>query len=977
MPTLGYALALDALQPGLRVLGELAATASGVASEELPLNEILHASRIDTDAIWIHLEEQPRPEPEVSPVLRDWVERGGRLVLTMAATHLLPLVGIVEGGIETEVREWAHATDPLWDPSFHDWPDYPHIRGVQGWGGHPLYDGLKRGTFSWAPEEGEPFARCVLRKPWGPSDGNVVRRTVGVDRGYVQLDATCAVAWEYEVGEGRVLCIGANVPLAYSSLRLEPQRRRLLVNALRYALSRETPTVTNYWPDGLTHARVSPLPQPRSLRSSFAGETPGDPAAYGGSAAPAIVTEAPDSSPLVLTTGGVSMIGSERHGLSEIWLRDLCVLGGGCTPIVDGEPLVAESVRISTERVDRQLRRSDGKPGTWKERWITSVGEGDAACSYELRGSESDSVQLSFEMPVRLQWPIPPGALTPLRSEGRHADGLGRVRVMGCDAQHGVELCVDGASELRWDDDLTRPRVTMTCAGNIQLTWRALHGSRAETAPGKQPVTDAKLLGDAQAARLRALNSRATRLISAGGVDEAWTWATHHLAALVAPSPFGDGRGLLAGVAASVEGWGISRPGYAWIFGRDTCWSIDAMLVAGLHEEAAACLRGLAATRDVTGKMAHEITLSGVVHYDAADASPLFLRALAAYWEWTGDVATVRELWPAVTDAFGFTCACDTDGDGLPENIGVGHGWVESGPLGGGDVTAYVAAIWIDALARIERVAREIGDVVSAELMASTHGRAVASLEALRDETSGRLALHRNKNGELLSTLTALSAVPVALGVEPERVAHAIVEVLSSERFASPWGVRMLSNTDPAYNPRGYHSGAVWPLYTGWLALACGESWRADLAATHILSNADLIRHRAKGSFDEVLHGDSGAAAGICPLQAWSAAMSISPIGLGLLGLRPSARAGSLTMRAQLPTSWESLRLQSVRIGTTRVDVSVARITGESLALVFRSSAPFRVTIESHAGEDVHIALEPGRDRAVTIQQPAGLRGEH
>ncbi len=1005
MRQVAYVLAADTGEATWSAVAAIARAAGDLQFIDLAGSAMPAAYALNTSAaIWIHLED---PHSSLDAGLIDalgpWIHSGGRALLTMAATRLSMALGVEQEEMHLDVGVWSAAGDPLWAESFREWPDYPHIRGVQGWGPHPLFQGLMQGTFSWAPQEGEPIARYTFTKPRWPSG-----RIVGVDRAYVQLDASTAVAWEYEVGHGRVLCLGANVPLEFASARLEVQRHRLLINALRYVAGRETPAPTEYWPDGNTHASVRPLAMPRPLRSSrwedvlvlspidgsvdHRGPERDESAAHVRlSSIPAIVISRPDLSPVVHSAGGVLMTGNELHGLSEVWLRALCVLDGGLAITVAGVPLVARSLTVGVHRVERRLRRSDGGPGEWLERW--SASPDDAVCTFELRSVEEseDSPRLEFVMPLRLQWPVPPQTLAPLRVEGRRSGECARVRVMGCDGQHGAEMRVDGVSDVQWHDHETHPRIEMIARNSVQIVWSEVSqavaieqsdaSQRLPPAPSV-PATpamraahapDALAIQDAHLARVASLGERRAILRTGTAADVAWEWATYHLSSLMAPLPFG-GRGLLAGIAGSRPGWGISRPGYAWMFGRDTCWCIDAMLVAGLHEEVADCLRGLAATRDITGKIAHEVTLSGVVHYDAADASPLFLRALAAYWEWTGDLATIRDLWPATCEVIAFIGSCDRDDDGLPENTSTGHGWVESGPLGGGHVTSYVATIWIDALRRLEPVAEAVGDAATARNLAQTRARALNGLASLRDPESGRLALHRTDRGALLSTSTAMSAVPVALGLEEPRAADAIVGELSSDRFTAPWGVRMLSRNDPSYNPRGYHSGAVWPLYTGWLALACAERWRPNLAAAHIDANANLVQHRAKGAFDEVLDGDTGAAAGVCPQQAWSAAMNISPVGLGLLGLRPVATSRSLVMRAQLPDAWPTLRLDRLRVGGARLDIHLDRQPDGGVQLTLRSSEPMEVTVEREKAPDLHLALD-GRGAARTAHVSAG--GQH
>jgi glycogen debranching enzyme len=462
--------------------------------------------------------------------------------------------------------------------------------------------------------------------------------------------------------------------------------------------------------------------------------------------------------------------------------------------------------------------------------------------------------------------------------------------------------------------------------------------------------------------------------------DDAWEWAKARLASFMLHVP-GVGTGLAAGYAASKPGWGDSRPGYGWFFGRDACWSAEAMLGAGMFREARSALEFLAQTADVTGKVAHEVTTSGVAHYDAADSTPLWLRSMALYADWTGDLATVRAHWDQVRAAFAFVLGTDRDGDGLPENTGVGHGWVESGPLGGGAVTSYVASLWIDATRRLARLAERVGDGDLAARAAEACERAAAALaERLRDPVTGRLALQLDADGRATRDRTALDAVPILLEVDTHPSADAAVAELASEDWCAPWGVRMLSRRDARYRAAGYHCGAVWPLFTGWTSLAAYRRGEAAVGWRLLSMVGALAGARARGAFDEVLDGESGGSAGICPDQAWSAAMVITPMISGMLGVRPDAVARRCALAPAWPPTWECARVTGVRVGASRFAVAMSRpdgwspqgAGGEILQLVLESGPPLTVTVDGADGPPVELVAGVPR----TIVR-AGERGGH
>ena len=66
--------------------------------------------------------------------------------------------------------------------------------------------------------------------------------------------------------------------------------------------------------------------------------------------------------------------------------------------------------------------------------------------------------------------------------------------------------------------------------------------------------------------------------------------------------------------------------------------------------------------------------------YASADATPLFIIAMNDYVTASGDAAFAREHWDNAWRAYQFLKST-YNANGLPRNFGVGHGWVEGGPL--------------------------------------------------------------------------------------------------------------------------------------------------------------------------------------------------------------------------------------------------------------------------------------------------------
>ena len=107
-----------------------------------------------------------------------------------------------------------------------------------------------------------------------------------------------------------------------------------------------------------------------------------------------------------------------------------------------------------------------------------------------------------------------------------------------------------------------------------------------------------------------------------------------------------------------------------------------------------------------------------------------------------GTSAFAREKWDNVWRAYQFLHST-YDAQGLAQNMGVGHGWVEGGPLLPVKNEYYQAGLGVEALQALSNLARVAGkDDVSKQLAAefenSTHG-ARSGLLVAGDRSTTRL----------------------------------------------------------------------------------------------------------------------------------------------------------------------------------------------------------------------------------------------
>lgn len=410
----------------------------------------------------------------------------------------------------------------------------------------------------------------------------------------------------------------------------------------------------------------------------------------------------------------------------------------------------------------------------------------------------------------------------------------------------------------------------------------------------------------------------------------AFEWAKTALDKAFAENPL-LGAGLVAGFGLAGES---SRPGFAWYFGRDSLWTQLALNSSGDFEKVRESLRLLKKYQRSDGKIMHELSHAAPFvewfsrfpyPYASADSTPLYIIALEDYHRTSGDLAFLQEMWESARRAYAFARSTDRDGNGLIENTDVGHGWVEGGALYPVHEEIYLAGLWAQASRAMARMAAAMGDKELEQLGHEHAERARRQIEALYwlDE-HGYYAFARQRDGRLVEEKTVMPAVPMIWRLLDDARARRTLEALAASDMTTDWGVRLLSRESEKYNPISYHHGSVWPLFTGWAALASYRYHKAPAGAAALMANVLLTESGSLGWVTEVLSGDRFSSIGV-PQQVWSSAMVILPLVRGLFGLEGDAPASTLRCEPQLPPEWDQASVRNVRVGHTLVDIEFKR----------------------------------------------------
>lgn len=884
----------------------------------------LEAATRESDVVWIHGAAGPARLP--CEALRAFLGQGGGLLLTLQAAALVGPLG-VESVPPNDCREmtWSHHRDEWWSDELRGSGAHPHLRGIATYGPHPLVDGLHDGADCWAPSEGESYAwACYSGGAW-PADG----RVVAVERGYRVQNPERIVAWEYALGRGRVLCLGAFTYFAAPDRRPRPRLERLVGNALQSTAAGAEPRA--WWPSpGTVATRSDALALPEPLEFEGALPAPAeDPLLIAG--------PAQAGTPYDLAGRRLVLLGDEVRGLGEAWVHPHRAVASW-TVRADGEALGGVHAEVTPDLVVRTLHSGMRR---LLEATFVALEHPVAIVEYRPGRKRRESVgrgpadfEIELVTDLRRAWPFAAGCGGNLVYRCR-SDG--RVAVVASESDDGVAALflsrtatvemapVAGAVpavRCRLRTPLGSPLILAMVGGASQADLqRTLRGVRRLGVAGlvRQRVQRAAVVADS---RLRLKSGDAA-------FDRAFAWAKRRLDGFVGDVP-GVGRSVLAGYAASRPGRDDGRPGEAWFVSPDACWAAFALLGIGEFSLARQVIRFLGDRQDVTGQVLHLATTSGQFLFDAADATPLYLLLVARYLAWSGDRDFVASVWPHVERALAFCLSLDSDGDGLIEHACPGEPATPGTDAGGTGLSLYLSGVWQAALRALARVAEALGrERLAADCWARA-ARATAAIEdRFYDPERGYASALRSGGGPVW-TRTAAHAVPLLLGATNPVRAKPFLDALAGESFSTRWGVRSAPAGGPRPSGGGWGGGGggggwVRPVYTGWASLA---EYRAGLGAAafrHVRANADLAWARQRGAFDEALSAEQPLAADGCPDRAVSAAMVVLPVVEGLLGAEPDAAAGRLAVAPQLPESWSRLEVLGVRCGDSAYDLRLRR----------------------------------------------------
>jgi len=649
----------------------------------------------------------------------------------------------------------------------------------------------------------------------------------------------------------------------------------------------------------------------------------------------------------------------DESGRMEAWVYPLKLLRNfGLQFEAEGHLVPAEAIaRTVIVRPEASTIVYAGDTFRVRETFFVPVQEAGGVVLLDIESEKPLNVRVSFERDFQLEWPAALGATFSAWDPKLHAFSFGEEQkryaaLIGSPTATNEHLEYQTNYSASNENSFDLGATSQKHESRIVIISASVHGPVEAEATYQQLTANYQKLLSESAEYYRSYLARTVSVeIPDAQMQHAYDWSRISMVQGLVNNPY-LGTGLIAGYRTS----GTSqRPGFAWFFGRDSIWTALALDAEGDFATTRTALEFLSKFQRDDGKIPHEIAQTASLvdwfknfpyPYVSADATPLFIVGMSDYVTSSGDVAFAQDKWDSVWKAYQFLHST-YDAQGVPQNFGIGHGWVEGGPLLPVKGEIYQSGVSAAALRALANLARLLGKE-DGERQASQEASRLEQLlnQAFWIAEKKRYAFALDQAGKPVDEPTVLTTVPMWFHLLREDQAQPMINELATPGHQTDWGMRIISAESPKYSGGGYHYGAVWPLFTGWASMGEYQYHRALPAYLNLRANALLGLDGSLGHVTEVLSGDYYQPLSTSsPHQIWSAAMVVSPLLRGLFGLSLDANAHMLTFAPHVPADWPSFAIKNVHVGTCALDLKYER-SDQGFTLEVDRSGPGECKVE-------------------------------
>jgi glycogen debranching enzyme len=451
----------------------------------------------------------------------------------------------------------------------------------------------------------------------------------------------------------------------------------------------------------------------------------------------------------------------------------------------------------------------------------------------------------------------------------------------------------------------------------------------------------ARLLAE-KVAHYRSVIDRARIRIPDQRLQQVYNWSRINMEWLIRDVP-GVGRGLSAGFLE-----------YPWWFGTET-YSLHALTDTGdfpLAMQTLRLLRDRSYKVNGNGRIAHEIATDGqVTNRGNTQETAQFIMTVGKVYQWTGDRAFAREMYPAVKRGIDWLLGpMDPSQDLFPE----GYGITET--LGLNAEVIDVAVYTQQAL----EAAAHIADAVHDERASDRYRKLAATLKAkinrrLWIEKDGTYGDFYGSRSQAVSAAKGSIAQIELKGTgrltRKDKALIAHYRRLQAQFAAMPDGDRawitnenwvIATPLETGIAPRARairlldkirreNSGEYGPylsavdrqsmmtISTGAEAVAEAEYGRIDDAMWYLNKIVQTFNRVSPGSMSEMMP-DKG-----CFTIAWTSYGIVVPLVEHVFGIQPDAANRTIVFDPDLPTGWEDISIEDLPVGTNLVSFSRTR----------------------------------------------------